>query len=246
MGPVAVFIKRTTLLDIAKANENENIISLLQAPAFRTWWQGQRLFDKDGESLQTKDSDVQLQLPANAVTKETTIRAAVSTDLAYVHSKLQLDEDEVIKSPVVEYMSCPRYTTFEKPVRIQLPHFLEPGLKPEDVNGYEIHTDTNGQCTKSKLAPKNSQQQDVEDEIQHGTYFIDKKAIIIYARHFTGYACTTCYKGKPPGLLARLYGQHTQCDTRLVKLNLYVWDRRFFIADFEQVSLLFYFLFCFT
>lgn len=184
-------------------------------------------------------------------TDQVLIKGAVCTDLETVSRKFSL-ENQTICSPVVEYQTETNYH-FLRPVRIYLPHFLEPDFNPEDVKCYMFHNGENGSINlqtmtqlKADANDGNLENDEYEDKFAQldeqsrnaGTfYFSPEGRIVILTLHFTGFFCTRCgkeYEG-PLHLELRLYGSQMTPSTRDIYLKLVIWDRKLCIQDFFKV-----------
>jgi hypothetical protein len=198
-----------------------------QFPIFCKNWQVSRVVSGGSEDFVTTDqSDVTLHIPQNAVETETTFYAAVSTNLPLVRTILELDDSEFIVSPVAEYVTDPS-VTFQVPVTVHLPHFLDPDVDPEQLIVYAVERlRENGGVRKNTLTLRKGSTSGLA-----GTYSMDATHVTIFTSHFTAF-CATC-RHPLSSLRLRLYGRYSD---GVVKLNVSIWDQRMRIADFAKVK----------
>ncbi|KAK7475570.1 hypothetical protein BaRGS_00033203, partial [Batillaria attramentaria] len=197
-------------------------------------------FSSVGGQLQG-DSDVILVVPENAIQHPdtVTIAGAVSVDLKTVHDKLGIDQDDVIVSPVIEYVTEREDFVFQKPVRVYLPHFLPSSFSPNDVSVYQFYKGEDGNIHTEK-AVRVADEDDVENaeyDGSGGTFCIlETDNILVFMSHFSGvFSCFKSWVLGPPQLHLRLYGEHIQRNTRDVDLDLLVSDKRLTIRDFIKI-----------
>lgn len=209
---------------------------LNEQPAFSKSWQFEQDFSKEGGQLQGYNSDVVLSIPPGAIKKGpiVKVKGAVSTDLDRVHKQLRLSHNEKLVSPVIEYNAGFDYS-FEKPVRISLPHFI-PGEAPySDVCVYWFNKTNAGfrlqKPILQKLLPDTHEDQ---TGLQNGVFrFSEPGRIEIVVTHFCGFFCTHCEE-RSPQLQMRLYGSPCGITETEVIIYLLVWDKRLDIKDFRE------------
>ncbi|KAK7467793.1 hypothetical protein BaRGS_00036981 [Batillaria attramentaria] len=189
------------------------------------------------------DSDVILVVPENAIQHpdKVTIAGAVCVDLNTVHDTLRLDQDEVIVSPVVEYVTDREDFAFQKPVQVYLPHFLPRSFSPHDVSVCLFHKGKNGNISKEEIA-RVADEDDVENAKYNGSggtfRVLETDTILVFMPHFTGvFSKIKRLLLGPPALHLRLYGKHIQRYTRCVDLDLLLSDKRLTIRDFRKVMI---------
>ncbi|KAK7480552.1 hypothetical protein BaRGS_00028214 [Batillaria attramentaria] len=243
-----------TPLQVAQEHEQKNIEQLLTAAhleladmklksqlIFSKGCQLRGEFSSVGGQLQG-DSDVILVVPENAIQHPdtVTIAGAVSVDLKTVHDKLGLDQDEVIVSPVIEYVTEREDFVFQKSVRVYLPHFLPGSFSPNDVSVYQFYKGEDGNIHTEKAVRVAG-----EDNVENAEYdgsggsfcILETDNILVFMSHFSGvFSCIKSWVLGPPQLHLRLYGEHIQRDTRDVDLDLLVSDKRLTIRDFIKVN----------
>ncbi|KAK7480626.1 hypothetical protein BaRGS_00028098 [Batillaria attramentaria] len=186
------------------------------------------------------DSDVILVVPENAIQHpdKVTIAGAVCVDLNTVHDTLRLDQDEVIVSPIVEYVTDREDFAFQKPVQVYLPHFLPRSFSPHDVSVCLFHKGNDGNISTEEIA-----QVADEDDVENAKYnggggtfpVLETDTILVFMPHFTGlFSKIKRLLLGPPELHLRLYGEHIQRNTRCVDLDLLLSDKRLTIRDFRK------------
>ena len=115
-------------------------------------WQAALQFTNAGGTLQKPGSDVILHVPLDAVDKKSSVLicTAVCTDIDRINHVLNLPEEDVIVSPLVEYWAG-RHFRFQHPVRINLPHILPPDYDLSNVRVYRAVKNSEGHVVVTRL-----------------------------------------------------------------------------------------------
>ena len=122
------------------------------SPMFAPRWECSTKANSGGNTLRKAASDIILQVPADAVKKESevVVSTAVCADTARIHRKLKLREDEEIVSPLVEY-TVGKAFRFERPVIIKLPHWLPADFDSDYVRVYHAEQNATGEMITTAI-----------------------------------------------------------------------------------------------
>jgi hypothetical protein len=160
--------------------------------------------------LHGDDSDVVLNIPPGAIetlsgksadeshalheTAGVAFHGSICTDLRTVHEQLNLEGHDRICSPVAEYFAGENFK-FQKPVCINLPHFLSEDIDEKEIKVYQFHKQKSGKINITTLKPSTAFTRADESEdgaSDEGYYVLDKAEIKVFTSHFSGYFCTHC------------------------------------------------------
>ncbi|XP_025095971.1 uncharacterized protein LOC112564983 isoform X2 [Pomacea canaliculata] len=236
--------------------QTDSVSTVLEpAPMFCTQWHACHTFSSRGGTLQIRDSEAKLSVPPNAVKKGSylDVRAATATDLPFIHYSLQLPENEIIMSPVVEFQADECFQ-FDRWVDITVPHFLPSSCIDDDVKVYHVDRNSDGgfrllvltsETVYEKMSKNNTgsfqsqdgDEADVDDGSLDVGFFrlLPNGQLLVKTKGFCGYFCTAC-NVQHSQLHLFAFGSHKfiSRDQRNVKIFLYLWDKRIQLKDFQR------------
>jgi hypothetical protein len=181
------------------------------------------------------------------------VQGAISVQLTDVSEHFHLQQPESICTPIAEYnIDTDKEITFQRPVRIILPHFLALDYDARQVKGYHFQRHGTSKVVHHHLTLLQADDsEDIDDESEYfeakfyqlgsetqksGAFYISREhCIVVLTTHFSGYFCTYCGE-KHKFIYLQGYGPCVEPSTKHVDVLLVAWDCRLHILDFSKVN----------
>jgi hypothetical protein len=209
---------------------------------------------------QTREKTIEVNDPAGE--RGLLVQGAISVDLTAVSEHFHLQQPESICTPIAEYnIDTDKEITFERSVKIILPHFLPLDYDARQVRAYHFQRHGTSEVVHHTLTLLQADDsEDIDDESEYfeakfyqlgsemqksGAFYVSREhCIVVLTTHFSGFFCTYCGETHNKFIYLQGYGPCVEPATKHVDVLLVAWDCRLHILDFSKVNAIFFIL-CF-
>ncbi|XP_053373783.1 uncharacterized protein LOC128546674 [Mercenaria mercenaria] len=217
-------------LELVHESHTQTITNNLECKKtiFGTPFDGTFMLDETNRTLQMHYSDAAMTLPLG-MTKAGQVEVSASTfrSIEATREKLGLSDDEIIASPVVEY-AINGSRKLDGYAFVRLPFVgKSTNLK---VKKFESDEGLETVAKSHEIPRKDKQNEDLDTY-----YIVDRSAVLIYTKSFSGFYCTMCGHTRDLELIAFIFGSY-KCLNNMyeVFITAYIADVLLKIEDYRK------------